>query len=97
MKTIKGDRILLVAFCTQKIMLFHSLPGVLTQAYRPTGGTSTARDRKTNWLTRGNQMVKGNYKNLTNRKKGYLASSEPSSPPQQVLDTPTHWKSKICI
>jgi hypothetical protein len=28
--------------------------------------------------TRGNQMAKGKGKNLTNRNRGYLASSEPS-------------------
>jgi hypothetical protein len=42
-------------------------------------------------------MVKGKSKNLTNRKQGYLASSEPVLPPQPVLDNTTHWKSKILI
>ena len=43
------------------------------------------------------QISNGKCKNLTNRNQDYLASSEPSTPPQQVLDTPTHQKSKIRI
>ena len=47
--------------------------------------------------TRDYQMMKGKHKNLIKRNQDYLASSEPSTPPQQVLDTPTKQKSKIKI
>ena len=42
-------------------------------------------------------MVRGKGKNLSNRNQGQLASSELSSPPQQALDTPKHWKNKTLI
>jgi hypothetical protein len=32
--------------------------------------------------TRDNQMARSKYKNISNKKQGYLASSEPSSPTQ---------------
>jgi hypothetical protein len=47
--------------------------------------------------TRDTQMVKDKQKNITNRHQGYLATTEASSPPQKVLDTPTHQKGKIWI
>lgn len=49
------------------------LPGVLKQAYRPTGGTlQTETARPIN--TRDEQMVKGKHKKLNNRNQVYLAS-----------------------
>ena len=45
--------------------------------------------------TTDNHMAKGKSKNINNRNKGYLASSDPVIPPQQALDTPRHWRSKI--
>jgi hypothetical protein len=44
---------------------------------------------------RDNQIARGNHKYLRNRNQGYLSSSEPSSPTQQAMNTPTYWKSKI--
>jgi hypothetical protein len=38
--------------------------------------------------------VKDKFKNVNNRNQHYLASSKPSSPPEQTLVTPTHQKSK---
>jgi hypothetical protein len=42
-------------------------------------------------------MAIGKYKDLRNRNKGYLESSEPSSPTTASFGYPTHWKSKIRI
>ena len=39
---------------------------------------------------RDNQIERGNHKYLRNRNQGYLASSEPSSPTQQAMNTPTY-------
>jgi hypothetical protein len=39
---------------------------------------------------RDNQIARGNHKYLRNRNQGYLASSEPSSPTQQAMNTPTY-------
>ena len=48
-----------------------------TQAYRRDKSQSeTARPAN----TRDIQIVKGKYKNISNRNQGYLTSSEPSSP-----------------
>ena len=47
--------------------------------------------------TRDNQMAKGKCRNISNRNQGYLATSEPSSPTTEFLDTTTHWKSKSWI
>jgi hypothetical protein len=40
-------------------------------------------------------MARGKPKNISNRNRGYLASSEPCSPTIANLDTPSQWKSKI--
>jgi hypothetical protein len=64
-------------------------PRKLTQAYRPTGGTSSNQIAKpTN--TRDIQMMKGKCKNFTNRNQGYMASSEPSSPTTAKSWIPQH-------
>jgi hypothetical protein len=47
--------------------------------------------------SRDNQMARGKGKNISNRKQGYLASSESSSPTTAPLDTTTHQKSKTLI
>jgi hypothetical protein len=48
---------------------------------------------------RDNQMARGKGKNISNRNQSYLASSDPSFPQEQDLDTPRHQKSKTlsCI
>ena len=52
---------------------------MLTQAYKPTGGTSSSQTaRPTN--TGDNQMTKGKLRKPTNRNQGYLAISEQTSP-----------------
>jgi hypothetical protein len=52
---------------------------VLTQAYRLTGGTSSSQ-RQQEYLTQEiTRWQKIKRKNLTNRNKEYLASSEPST------------------
>jgi hypothetical protein len=58
------------------------LPGVLTQAYRLTGRTSSSQ-RQQEHLTPGItrwQSKKGKCKNLTKRNEDYLASSEFNTP-----------------
>ena len=66
------------------------LPGVLTEANRITGGTST--NHLTPEITR---WQKANVRiSLTTETKTTHYHQNPVLPPQQVLDTPTHWKSK---
>jgi hypothetical protein len=48
-------------------------------------------------ITEVNQMARGKHKNITNRNKSYLASSEPISPPKQAVDTLKHLKNMILI
>jgi hypothetical protein len=53
-----------------------SLPGLLIEANRITGGTETT----TTTNSRDYQMVKRKHKNLTNRNQDHSLSSEPSTP-----------------
>jgi hypothetical protein len=73
------------------------LPGVLTQAYRPTGGTSysqTQQDHLTPEITR---WQKENARTLPTETKATWRHQNPVLPTQQVLDTPTHKKTKMWI
>ena len=72
------------------------LKAVRTQAYRPIGGTSS-RETERPINTRDDQIAKVKCNNHTTRNQGYLATSEPSPPPQKVLDTATCQKRKSWI
>jgi hypothetical protein len=91
-----GDRILLVSICALELRLSNSplhpnpaqektgLPGS-ADTHKITGSQEYRRDKLQSQIsrptnTRGNQMVREKHRNLSNRKQGYLASSEPSSP-----------------
>jgi hypothetical protein len=70
------------------------LRGVLTEADRRNKLKSEIA-RISN--TRDYQMAKGKGKNLTKKTKTTRHHQNPLLPPQQVLDTATHLKSKIQI
>jgi hypothetical protein len=73
----------------------HGLPGMLTEAYRPTGGTSLTQrqhDQLTPEITR-QQMA--STRTVPTETKATWHHQNPVLPQQQVLDTQTHWKNKI--
>jgi hypothetical protein len=73
------------------------LPGVLSEANRITGGTSSSQ-RQLEHLTPGiTRWQKANIRILLTETKTTWYHQNPVLPPQQVLDNPTHLKSKIQI
>lgn len=81
----------------EKACILGVLTHLRSQAHRVTKRNNLQSETAKPTNTRENQMVRGKYKNLTNRNQDYLAATEPSTPPQQVLDTSTHEESKIWI
>jgi hypothetical protein len=67
-----------------------------SHAHRPTGETIFSQ-RQQDQLTPRSQMPWGKHKYLSNRNQGYWNHENQVLPPQQVLDMPTHQKSKIWI
>ena len=73
------------------------LPLGLTQAYRPTGGTSS-RERQQEHLTpKITRWQKANTRILPTETKNTWHHQNPVLPPQQVLDTQKHQKNKMWI
>ena len=72
------------AVAEPSVQKFHQeragLPGVLTQAYRPTGGTSSSQRQQEHLTPEITRWRKKKHNNLTNRNQDYLAPSEPSPP-----------------
>jgi Tfp pilus assembly PilM family ATPase len=64
---------------TTGTQMIVGLPGVMTEANRITGGSSSYQN-SLNINTRDFQMAKGKLKNLTNRNQEHWAPSEPSTP-----------------
>ena len=61
------------------------LPGLLTEANRITGGTSSNQRKLLTTNSRDYQMVKGKCKNVINRNQDHSLSSEPSTPTSASL------------
>jgi hypothetical protein len=73
------------------------LPGVLTEANRITGGTSSSQRQLEHLSPDITRWRKANVRVLLTETKTTRHHQNPVLPTQQVLDTPTHWKSKIRI
>jgi hypothetical protein len=67
-----------------------SLPGLMKEANRITGGTSSNQRQLTPEITR---WRKANLRILLTETKTTNHHQNPALPPQPVLDTPTHPKS----
>ena len=103
------DRILLVTVCTQELGLFHGplytgscqkrpgLSGVLTQAYRPTRGTSSSQRQQDQLTPEITRWWKASTRTLLRETKTTWQHQNPVLLPQQVPDTPTHWQSKSWV
>jgi hypothetical protein len=71
--------------------------GVLTQAYRPTGGTSTSQRQKDQLTIEITTWYKASTSTLPIEANAAWHHQNPVLPQQQVLDNPTLQKSKIWI
>ena len=67
---------------------------VLTQAYMPTGGTSSNRRQKDQLTPEKIRWQKASTGMIPKEAQATWKHENPSLPPQQVLATPTHGKSK---
>ena len=79
---------------TQEIV---GLPRVLTEAKRITGGTSSSQKQLEELTPEITRWQKANVRILLTETKTTQHHQNPVLPPQQVLDIPTHLKSKIQI
>jgi hypothetical protein len=73
------------------------LPGVLTQAYRPTGRTSSSQRQQDHLTPEVTRWQKASARTLPTEIKGTWHHKNPVLPSHQVLHTSTHQKSKIWI
>ena len=73
------------------------LPGVLTEANRLTGGTSSSQRQLEHLTPEIARHQKVNIRILLTETKTIQLHQNPVLPPQWVLDTLTYWKSKIQI
>ena len=78
-------------FCQERA----GLPGVLTQAYRSTGGTSSSQRQQEHMTPEMTKQWKANIRTLPTETKITWHHLNPALLPQQVLDSPTHQKRKI--
>ena len=79
--------------CHEKV----GLPGVLTEAYRLTGGTSSSQRQQEHLTLEITRWQKTKARILPTETKTTWHYQNPVLLPWQVLDTPTHRKSKIWI
>jgi SMC interacting uncharacterized protein involved in chromosome segregation len=70
------------------------LPGVLTQAYRPARGKSSIQRQHDQLIPEITRLQKASIRTLPTETKGTWHHQNPVLKPQQILDTPTHQKSK---
>jgi hypothetical protein len=73
------------------------LQKVLTQPYRPTGGTSSSQRQQEHRKPEITRWWKANTRIIPTETKTTWHHHNPVLPPQQGLDSPTHRKSKIWI
>jgi hypothetical protein len=73
------------------------LPGVLTEANRITEVTSSSQRQLEHLTPEITRLQKANIRILLTENKTIRHNQNPVCPPQQVLDTPTHPKSKFWI
>ena len=94
--------------CTWELRLFHSplyttsgrrvgLSGVLTQAYRTTGGTNCSQRQQDQLTPEITRWWKASTRTLPTETKATWHHQNPVLQPQQVLDIPTYQKSEIWI
>ena len=78
-------------FCQEKA----SLPGVGTEVYRPTGGTSSSQRQQEHLTPQNARWQKANARILPTENKIIWQHHNLVPQPQQVLKSPPHQKSKM--
>jgi hypothetical protein len=95
--SLKEERLPSECFLTTETQERFGLPGVLIEANRIIGGTSSRQTQLEHLTPDINRWQKANIRIILTETKTTWHHQNPECKPHQILDTTTHLKSKIQI